>query len=533
VLEAKVMAAALPATSLLDASRLADQASFGASEALLAQITAAGPTQWVAQQFTSDVSRYTRGGTDAVHTFTGADFCAGRDANCWLTYWSHQPLAWDFFRNAVNNPDQLRQRVALALSQITVVSQLEVDGTYGLRNYHNIFLANAFGNYRTVLEKVALSPLMGDYLNNVNNDKTDPNENFARELLQLFSIGTCELNADGTLRGGKCQPTYDNARVRDYAYALTGWTYPAGGRSSWCSPSRGTNCRYYTGDMVPRTGGHDVNARTLLSGVTVPAASTAPAALTAVLDSLMNHPNIAPFVGRQLIQHLVTSNPSPAYVQRVATAFTSGRSGQFGGGQKGDLKATIAAVLLDPEARNETAATTAGRLREPVQFFAGVLRALNGKTDGDPFTYWWGDNLGQHLFRSPSVFNFYPPDYPVAGTALQGPQFALLNASTGLQRINYVNFLVYNGGAAPIAGLPEALATSVNLTAFEADAADPAKLVDRMVKLGLGGRISPAARQSIIDAVSAWTGTKPNALKERVKTAAYLVFASPQYQIAR
>ena len=522
-------------TSLSDASRLADQASFGATENLLAEIMAAGPQRWVAQQFAVDASRYSRGGTDAMHTFTGGDFCtdANIGPNCWRDWASSHPLVWDFFRNAVNNPDQLRQRMALALQQIMVVSQLEVDGTYGLRGYQNIFLENAFGNYRTVLKKVALSPVMGDYLNNANNNRTAPNENFARELLQLFAIGTCELEADGRLKGGKCQPTYDNARVRDYAFALTGWTYPPGGQSAWCAPRNGKNCRYYVGDMVPRPVAHEEKSLTLLSGVVLPAGHTAPAALDAVLDSLMNHPNMAPFVSRQLIQHLVTSNPSPAYVARVAAAFNNGRHAQFGTGAKGDLRATVAAILLDPEARTAPPPATAGRLREPVQLITGVLRGLNGQTDGDPFGWWWGEALGQHMFRSPSVFNFYPPDYPVAGTALQGPQFGILNANTGLARINFVNYMVNWGGTPPSANVPDALGTKVNLEAFTADAADPAKLVDRMVRLGLGGRISPASRQAMIDAVSAWSPASSDYLAQRAKTAAYLVFASPHYQIAR
>ncbi len=522
-------------TSLADASRLADQASFGATENLLDEVMAAGPQRWIALQFATDASRYQRGGDDAIHAFGGRDYCAEVDVgpNCWRDWVSNQPLVWDFFRNAVSNPDQLRQRVALALSQILVVSQIEVDGTYGLRNYQNAFLENAFGNYRAVLKKVAMSPVMGDYLNNVNNSKTAPNENFARELLQLFAIGTCELEADGRLKGGKCQPTYDNARVREYAYALTGWTYPPGGRVAWCTPRNGTNCRYYGGDMVPRPGAHEEKALTLLSGVTLPAGHSVPAALEGVVDSLMSHPNIGPFVGRQLIQHLVTSNPSPAYVARVAAAFNTGRHAQFGTGTRGDLRATVAAILLDAEARTSPPPASAGRLREPVQFATGVLRGLNGQTDGDPFTWWWGDAMGQHLFRSPSVFNFYPPDYPVAGTALQGPQFGILNANTGMARINFVNYMVNWGGSQPVAGVPDAMATKVNLQAFAADAADPAKLVDRMVRLGLGGRISPASRQAIIDAVSAWTPASPDYLTYRAKTAAYLVFASPHYQIAR
>ncbi len=521
--------------SALTAYRLADQTTFGANEALLAEIGKAGTAGWIGKQLALDVSRYTRGGTDAIHTFTGDDFClSNATPNCWSFHYSSQPLAWDFYRNAVNNPDQLRQRVALALSEINVVSQLEIEGTYGLRDYHNIFLANAFTNYRTVLRKVALSPVMGDYLTNVNNNRSAPNENFARELLQLFSLGTCELELDGSLKGGKCQPTYDNARVREYAFALTGWTYPAGGRSAWCTPNEGRNCRYYVGDMAARPAAHDANARSLLSGVAVPAASTPDVALDAVLDSLMAHPNIAPFISRQLIQHLVTSNPSPAYIARVAGAFNAGRFERSGSGVKGDLKATVTAILMDPEARAEAPSANAGRLREPAQFFAGVLRGLNGTTDGDPLTWWWGEALSQHVFRPPSVFNYYPPDYPVAGTSLRGPQFGILNANTGLARVNFVNYLVNWGGSPASSKVPEALPTQVNLEPFVIDAPDAAKLVDRMVRVGLGGRISAPSRQTIIDAVNVWNVADSSDWQlERVKTAAYLVFASPQFQIAR
>jgi uncharacterized protein (DUF1800 family) len=166
---------------------------------------------------------------------------------------------------------------------------------------------------------------MGDYLDHVNNNKLSPNENFARELLQLFAIGTCKLNNDGSLQGGQCTPTYDNQAVREYAFALTGFSYPAGGVSVWgCWPT-GANCTYYGGDMVSKPALADNRARTLLSGVSVPASRTPSQALGLVLDSLMAHPSMAPFIGRQLIQHLVKSNPTPAYVQRVATAFRNGR----------------------------------------------------------------------------------------------------------------------------------------------------------------------------------------------------------------
>ena len=524
-------------TSARDAVRLADQASFGPTEALVTSIRAQGASGWVTAQMGLAASRYTSGGGGEVHQFTtaNADFCDTRGSNCWRDWSSTQPLVWDFYRNAVGQSDQLRQRVAFALQQIVVVNNLEVSGTYGFRNYYNTLLDNAFGNYRQVLKKVALSPVMGDFLNNVNNDKAAPNENFARELLQLFSIGTCQLNADGTLKGGVCSSTYTNDVVRAYAYALTGWTYPAGGATAWgCWPA-GTNCRYYGGDMVPVASRHDTAQRTLLSGTTVAADTLAPAALDKVLDSLMAHPNTAPFIGKQLIQHLVSSNPSPAYVGRVAAAFASGKFQTFGTGVPGDLAATVAAVLLDTEARGDTALRSAGKLREPVQMFAGVLRALNGNTDGDALGWWWGDALREHVFRPPSVFNFYPPDYPVAGTPLVGPTFGIHSANAALERLNYLTYLLSWGGSAPDASIPGAVGTKVDLTAFLTDAADATKLVDRLSVLALGQPLPSVPRTKVIDAVAWWTsGTDASNWQiNRVKTAAYLVFASPNFQVLR
>ncbi len=536
---------AAPPMTQRDAVRLASQATFGATETLVTQMRTQSASAWVqAQLQLPQASRYSAGGSAAIHTDTsGVGFCdqaANKGDNCWRDAFSSQPLLWDFYRNAVNQPDQLRQRVAFALQQILVVSNLEVDGTYGLRRYQNVLLENAFGSYRDVLRAVALSPVMGDYLNGVNNDKAAPNENFPRELLQLFSVGTCLLEADGSLKGGTCQPTYDNTTVRNYAYALTGWTYPAGGKSKWiCSP-KGANCRYYDGEMAPLASLHDATERTLLAGTKKAANSTPAQALDAVLDSLMSHPNMAPFIGRQLIQALVRSNPSPGYVTRVGSAFTSGRfskdSLSFGSGRVGDLAAAVAAVLLDAEARGDASpGSSGGRLREPVLMMAGVLRALNGKTDGDALGWWWGDTLRQHVFRSPSVFNFYPPDYPVPGTQLQGGAFGIHNANTSLERLNYLTYLLNWGGSQPVASVPNAVGTQVTLDAFDADATDAARLVDRLSLLAHGEALPSGPRAKVVDAVAWWTDKTDSKTwqRNRVRTAAYLVFAAPQFQIVR
>jgi len=518
--------------------KLAEAASFGPNEALVAEINTLGAATWVRNQMALSTSRYTSGGGGEVHQNTSAtDFCdqpAHAGANCWRDYYSTEPLVWDFYRNALGQPDQLRQRVAFALQQIVVVSGLEVSGNYGFRNYYNALLGEAFGNYRNVLRKVALSPVMGDFLNNANNDKAAPNENFARELLQLFAIGTCELNIDGSLKGGSCSATYNNETVRAYAYALTGWTYPVGGATPWGCWPQGLNCRYYGGDMVAAEPFHDNAARTLLSGVTLAAGHRAAPALERVLDSLMNHPNMAPFIARQLIQHLTTSNPSAAYIQRVATAFNTGQFGGFGQGVKGDLAATVAAVLLDPDPELRNTRRTVGKLREPVLMFTGVLRALNGRTDGDALAWWWGGELRQHMFRPPSVFNYYSPDYPVAGTTLVGPAFGIHNANTTLQRLNFLTYLLEWGGSPPNTTVPGAVGTRVDLSAFASSADDAGVLVDRLANLATGTLLPKTSRSAVVNAVAWWTPARDaNWRQQRVKTAAYLVFAAPEYQVIR
>ena len=542
------LAEASSLVSQMDAVRLAHQASFGPNEALIRNIRQQGIAAWIQDQTSATGSAYTSGGSGKVHQNIGnLGFCnTGSQANnphCWRDNFSTEPLTWDFYRNAISQPDQLRQRIALALHQLLVVSGVEIGGTYGLRRYQSIFLNQAFGNYRDILRQVTLSPVMGDYLNNVNNDKKAPNENFARELLQLFSLGTCQLRPNGELISSRCIPTYDNAVVRNYAYALTGWTYPSGGSTVWgCWPS-GTHCRYYGGDMVPLTKFHDKQRRTLLSGVAVPANSTPEQALDAVLDSLMSHGNMPPFISRHLIQHLVRSNPSRAYVGRVAAAFKSGqfthvengKTFRFGKGRRGDLAATVAAVLLDDEARKWVATDpTAGKLRAPVLQITGVLRALNGYTDGAPFTWWWGESMMMHVHRAPSVFSYYPPQFPVPGKLpLVGPEFGIHNVRTTMTRLNLYTYLLDWDGTKPDTTIPHATGTRVRTTAFQADADQPSVLVDRLSRLLLGKVLTTTLRTRVIRATSYWTpGNAPqNWRDKRVRAAAWLILSSPEYLV--
>jgi uncharacterized protein (DUF1800 family) len=532
--------------TVLDAKRLMDQASFGITEPQLESLQRQSAAQWLRSQMQLASSRYTSGGGDDPDRHTGpGGFCDRPDRTtdpvCWRDWYSSQPLLWDFYRNALTQPDQLRQRVAWALQQIVVVSGLQVEGTYGLREYHNMLLANAFSNWRQLLKKVSLSPVMGSYLNNVNNLRSAPNENFARELLQLFAIGTCQLNADGTLAGGACTATYDNTVVREYAFALSGWTYPPGGATSYGCWPQGANCAYYRGDMAPVQAFHDNQPRALLSGVSVPATRTPGQALELVLDSLMAHPSMAPFVSRQLIQHLVTHNPSPAYVARVSQAFTSGRyapadgSAAFGTGARGDLAATVAATLLDAEARTAPTDPNFGRLREPVLMMTGILRALYGRSDGEALGWWWGEVFGQHVFRSPSVFNFYSPTFPLPNTSLVAPTFGIHNANTSLNRLNFLVYLLEWQGSDPEPGIPGATGTTVDIAPFVGEADDAQRLVTRLSMVALGRKLPGAAQQQVVNAVNAWTQQTAGDDWRlwRTRTAAYLIFGSSHYQVQR
>jgi uncharacterized protein (DUF1800 family) len=526
-----------------DAVRLADQASFGASEALLAELRERSAAEWIAAQMALPASRYRSGGGDELHRgVTPVPFCERPERagpTCVRDHLSTQPLLWDFYRNALEQPDQLRQRVAFALQQVVVVSGLEVSGTYGHRRHHNLLLDHAFGNWRDLLRAVTLSPVMGEYLDLVNNQAAAPNENYARELLHLFSIGRCRLRRDGLPAGERCEPVADNAQIRAYARALTGWTYPPGGSATTPCLPLGSRCPYLGADMVPAPSMHDSSPLTLLSGVQLAAGHDAPQALEAVLDSLMAHPNVGPFVARRLIQHLVTSNPTAGYVDRVATAFERGRlerdGHRFGSGRRGDLAATVAAILLDDEARGGAPATAPGRLREPVLVFTGALRAFGGRSDGEPMAWWLGQELHQMVFNPPSVFSFYSPEMRLAGSALEAGAFGIHHSSAAVQRLNLLGLLFDWGGVPADGSVPGAVGTAVDVGAFSADADQPGRLVDRLSRLLHGQPLPDAARAAVVAAVAAWTPeVAPGDWRaRRVQAAAYLLLAAPAWQVIR
>lgn len=425
-----------------------------------------------------------------------------------------------FFKSAVHDPDQLRLRVAFALSQILVVSMnLDYRTAYGMRSYQQMLRSMAFGNYRDVLMAVSMHPYMGAWLDHAKNSRQAPNQNYARELLQLFSVGTYLLNQDGTYQlnaQGERQETYTEAHVRDFARALTGWTYPAS---------------FMGENLTQANDSHDSGSKSLLMGQVLPANQSAMADLQGVINNVFNHPNTGPYVSRQLIQFLVTSNPSPAYVARVVKVFNKNASNT-----RGDLKSVVRAILLDPEALSPS--DTAGRLLEPAIAAAGLVRAVGGATDGaylDEMSF----AQGQRPFAAPSVFNFYSFQYqlPVAGGRLQAPQFAIATLPAVSARLQYLENLLNAGSVSADLSLPQGYRSGTQLAFSTAWIALAGTNVDGLIdKLNVrlaGGVLSKVNRSLIAQQVKMLPGNSAQELKQRLALAIFMVAASPHFMTHR
>lgn len=528
--------AAGQSVSRADAQRFLEQSSFGSTDAETARVQSMGLQAYLADQFNTPSSGYPGfvyypHSADVSCQYDSTQPNGGPGAICNRDNYTLFQVQRMFFQNALSGPDQLRQRVAFALSQIFVVSGTEIYEAYGMAGFQQMLADNAFGNFRDLLMNVTLSPVMGNYLDMVNNDKpnptrgTEPNENYARELMQLFSIGLYALNPDGTQQTdaqGKPIPTYDQDVIEGYAHVFTGWTYAPrpGVASKWTNPIN------YEGPMVVVTAHHDTGTKELLGGRVLPANQTPEKDLSDAIDSIFNHTNVGPFIGKQLIQKLVTGNPSPAYVARVTAAFNNN-----GQGVRGDMKAVISAILLDPEARGDAkTAADYGHLREPALHIASLLRTLGGVSDG---VYLRGQmsSQGQNLYTPASVFNYYPPDYLVPGTTTLGPEFGIQDTSTTLNRANLINQIVFGGGANPDTTVTGAVGTKLDVTPLAA-LTDPAQLVDRLNDQLLHNSLSGPARNAIIQAVTAVPASSKDTTL-RAKTAVYLIATSPQYQVER
>jgi uncharacterized protein (DUF1800 family) len=456
--------------------------------------------------------------------------------------------------NVCQGPDQLRQRMAFALSQILVIS-----GTAAVLSYDNVALAayydllvnDALGNYRTLLNDVTLSPAMGAYLNMLRSDKSNPatgvhaDQNYAREVMQLFTVGLVKLNIDGTVQtdgSGNPIPTYTQDQVANLANVFTGWaSTPTNntGDAAW------QNDMDWTDPMVPYADHHDTTAKTIIDNTLIPAGGTAQSDLKTALDTLFNHPNVGPFIGKQLIQRLVTSNPSPAYVQRVAQVFNDN-----GQGVRGDLFAVAKAILTDPEAVTP-GGSTYGKLREPLLRLTGLWRAFDGRDSSGTQSIQESDIMiyatqyfEEYPLQSPSVFNFYRPDYeypgPLTIAGLVAPEFQITNEYTLVSTNNQLQKQAYqfidgNGTthAGPDYDMTSTLSsTSVMLhtSAWESYAASPDTLVDTMDTVLMAGQMPSTMHQYLVNYASAVPSSQ---LGSRVAETAELIIDSPQYAVQR
>jgi uncharacterized protein (DUF1800 family) len=503
--------AAIYVTTVATAARLLDQSTFGPSLATIRQVQSTGVDAWITQQFNTPDTPL----ANIPSPLPALCLAANTPTNCEESEW---------WQTVLTGPDQLRQRVAFALSEIFVISS-DTDNATTITYYHNTLAQNAFTNFYTVMHDVSVSPGMGAYLNMLNSNKAPageiPNENYARELMQLFTIGLNMLNDDGSLQldgNGNPIPTYTQAQVQEFAAAYTGWTYAT---STGGVPTKFPNGpANYLAPMVAVETAHDMTAKTLLNGTVLPAGQTAEADLAGALTNIFNHQNVGPFVCQQLIQHLVTSTPSPAYVARISAVFANN-----GSGVRGDMQAVIRAILEDPEARaGDTDATyDGGHLREPMLWMTNFLRAVgftNTDANGSYFSLSnYSNNLSERPYRSGSVFNFFPPSYVIPQTKLNAPEFDLENSATAILRLSLADSFVNN----------KITSFSIDLSATsplgQLATASPGQMVDMLGTIFMHGQMPSDMRTEILSAIGG-LGTA-----QQVRVATYLVITSSQYKV--
>jgi uncharacterized protein (DUF1800 family) len=497
ILNAQVSAAA--------ARRFLEQAAFGPTPSDAANVQTLGFQGWLNQQFAMpQISNYNAIAANSQGGFPG-----------------------QFLVNATMNPDQLRQKVAFALSQIFVTSINTVIWNGAMVPYQQMLMGDAFTNYRQILGDVTVSPTMGQYLDMANNAMANPatgtvaNENYAREVMQLFTIGTSMLNPDGTPQldgNGLLVPTYTQTTVSETARVFTGWTYqPSSGPVEWGDYINDV------GPMVPFPSEHDGGSKQLLNGYAAPAGLSPQQDLDGALDNIFNHPNVGPFVTKMLIQHLVKSNPSPAYVQRVAAVFAND-----GNGVRGDMQAIITAILLDPEARaNDNGGNDQpgdGHLQEPMLYVAGIIRAFGGTAGISNYFGWDLVNMSQDVYNAPSVFNYYSPTFMPPGGSQLGPEFEIYTPDSAIYRANMVSNL-FSSWSNPV--LNYGPATNIDVTPYLALAANPASLVAALDLTLTHGTMPAAMKQDVIAAVS----NDSNGNLSRVLTGAWVILSSGYYNV--
>jgi uncharacterized protein (DUF1800 family) len=512
-------AAVVAPLSANDASRFLSQAAFGGNDTDIAAVQSQGAAAWLQNQFSvaTDQPNWAWMMSQGFNSVADVETTDGIDNSLW--------------RKLMASPDTVRQRISLALSEIFVVSLEDLPmpwRNFAAAAYMDLLAANAFGNFRSLLQAVTLSPAMGVYLGTKGNEKEDPatgreaDENYAREVMQLFTIGLNMLNNDGSVAsgaGGKPIPTFTPTMVTQLAQVFTGWNFA---NSAAAVPTS------LQAPMVLNASLHSTSAKSFL-GATIAAGTDGNAALKIALDTLFNHPNLPPFFGRQLIQRLVSSNPSPAYISRVAAAFISGN-----GGLRGDMKSVISAVLTDPEAQTPITglSNSAGKLREPVIRLAQWARTFKAVSASGKWAV--GDTtnpslkLGQSPLRSPTVFNFFSPGFVPPNNVLGNPALVApeLQITTEATVIGYANFLqtVINGQLADL---------TPDYSIETAMASNPANLFNRLNTLLAGGQLSSATATLIQNAINTIPITSTNGALNRVKAAIMMIMCAPEYIVQK
>ncbi len=533
------------------------QAQFNASPAEIATVRSVGYEAWINAQFAAPT------GTKGWDWLTQRGYATVSDTtNYYDQTYPADNMIWNQLMTA---SDGLRKRVALALSEICVVSLSGLDfnwRSHAMAHYWDQLVANAFGNYRQVLQDVTLNPAMGYYLNTRGNQKENaatgrqPDENYAREILQLMSVGLAELNQDGTPKtdgAGKPIDSYSQSDITNLARVFTGYDYDQTQNVPATVPggTRVVPSTHFTRlPMALKESLHSSLAATFL-GTTIAASTPGAAALKTALDTIFNHPNVGPFIGKQLIQRLVTSNPSPAYVGRVAVKFNNN-----GAGVRGDLRAVVMAILMDDEAREPAGLTkpSFGKLREPMLRLVQWARTFGASSQ---YGYWKigdtssaGSRLSQSPLRSPSVFNFFRPGYVPPSTALAtagqvAPEFQLVNESSVGSYLNYLQGVIRSGIYVNYPDIPQNSGTDNSKNGYEiktsypnemALVADADALVARINLLMCAGQLSAANIKLIADALKATpvTAASTEAVKlNRIAAAILLVMASAEYLVQK
>jgi uncharacterized protein (DUF1800 family) len=503
-----------------ESARFLGQATLGANWEEIQRTAALGRASWLEEQFAKPV----------IHQrpFLDARLQLGLEVTA-----EHRRWAW--WEQVMEGPDPLRQRVALALSEIFVVSDANDtvgNNPIGLADYYDMLLDRSFGNYRDLLRDVSLHPIMGAYLSHLRNERSNPaagrfpDENYAREIMQLFSVGLFLLHPDGTLKldgAGQPIPTYDNDDITELAKIFTGLAF--------ASPSRDfrQGAEVWTAPMRMYDEFHEPGPKRLLRGRYLPAGQTGTKDVQDAIDNLFQHPNVGPFLSRRLIQRLVTSNPSPGYVGRVAAVFADD-----GAGVRGNLRAVVRSILLDPEAATAPGSSdfARGRLQESFLRRVHLARAFDARSPAsewrisDPGT---PVSFGQRPLSSPSVFNFFLPDHQptgeIADLGIVAPEFQIVTAVTAITSANDLRRQV---DGAMNNDDDEVFEARLDLSDEIAIASDVRRLVDRLDLLLMRGEMSTAMRGILVSAL-----TRLDDPETRARMAVHLVALAPEYNVSK